>query len=59
MHGLCLVYDWSKIRAKNGIKIRDSNLVKQKLWHMDAYDGAATEQEVENFFSKKCSGWTG
>ena len=24
-----------------------SNLVKLKLWHMDAYDGTTTEQQVE------------
>ena len=24
-----------------------SNLVKLKLWHMDAYDGTSTEQQVE------------
>ena len=37
----------SKIPEKNAIKIRVSNLVKLKLWHMDVYDGAATEQQVE------------
>ena len=29
------------------MKIRVGNLVKQKLLLMDAYDGAATEQQVE------------
>ena len=28
---------------KNEIKIRVSNLVKQKLWHMDVYYSATTE----------------
>ena len=32
---------------KNVIKTRVSNLVKQKLWLMDAYDSAATEQQLE------------
>ena len=30
---------------KNEIKI--SNLVKQKLQHMDAYDAATAEQQIE------------
>ena len=37
----------SKIPVKDEIKIRASNLVKQKLRHMYAHDGAATEQQIE------------
>ena len=32
---------------KNVIEIRVSNLVKRKLWHMNAYGGAATQKQVE------------
>ena len=48
MNTLSLIFLWSesKILEKNVIKIRVGNLVKQKLWLMDAYDGAATEQQV-------------
>ena len=35
------------IRKENLSKIRVSHLVKQKLWHMDLYGSAATEQQIE------------
>ena len=50
METLSLVFLWSESKipeAKNENKISACNLVKQKLWHMDAYDGATTEQYVE------------
>ena len=49
MKTLSLIFLWkeSRMSEKNEIKIRVSNFVKQKLWHMDAYDGAATEQQVD------------
>ena len=43
----CFYDKEAKSQKKNETKIRVSNLLKQKLWHMDAYDGAATEQQVE------------
>ena len=33
--------------SKIEIKIRESNLVKENLRHMDAYDGATIEQQIE------------
>ena len=49
MKTLSLIFLWqeSKIPEKNEIKIGTSNLVKHKLSHMNAHDGAATEQQVE------------
>ena len=32
---------------KNETKIRLSNLVKQKSWYIDLYDGATTKEQVE------------
>ena len=43
----CFYDKEAKSQKKNETKIKVSNLLKQKLWHMDAYDGAATEQQVE------------
>ena len=37
----------AKFQKRNEMKIRASNLVKQKLWHMDAYNSAITEQHIE------------
>ena len=36
------------IRKQNPEKKKVSNLVKPKKWHMDAYDGTTTEQQVES-----------
>ena len=36
----------AKSQNKNKIKIRVSNLVKENLRHMDAYDGVTTEQQI-------------
>ena len=41
------VINFFMIRKENLSKIRVSHLVKQKLWHMNLYDSAATEQQVE------------